>query len=144
MNDAGASAQAHAVTSGSDALLGMAALGKTAFALLLVVGLIVLCAWLVRRLTPGQANAGQHLKVIASRAVGAKERVVIVELEDTWLVLGVGNGQVSKLHERPAPPAPPSANRDETETEAGGFAARFAQALKHNARTRFGGKDNAP
>ena len=106
MNDAGASAQAHAVTSGSDALLGMAALGKTAFALLLVVGLIVLCAWLVRRLTPGQANAGQHLKVIASRAVGAKERVVIVELEDTWLVLGVGNGQVGKLHERPAPPAP--------------------------------------
>lgn len=113
-----------------DTLLGLAALGKTAFALLLVVGLIVLFAWLMRRLTPGHAGAGQHLRIVASRALGPKERVVIVELEDTWLVLGVAGGQVTKLDQRAAPATPPA----DAQAHAGGFAARFAQALKHTAR----------
>lgn len=131
-----ATASAPAIPHGGDTLLGLAALGKTAFALLLVVGLIVLFAWLMRRLTPGHAGAGQHLRIVASRALGPKERVVIVELEDTWLVLGVGGGQVTKLDQRAAPATPsatpPAASA--TPAQAGGFAARFAQALKHAAR----------
>lgn len=137
MSDASVSTQA--VSASGDTLLGLAALGKTAFALLLVVGVIVLCAWLIRRLAPGQAGAGQHLKVIASRAVGPKERVVIVALEDTWLVLGVGGGQVTKLDQRPAPATPPPPAADPVAPTS--FAARFAQALKHNSRARLGGKD---
>ncbi|SMO49758.1 flagellar protein FliO/FliZ [Alcanivorax sp. DSM 26295] len=124
-----------AVQAGGDAMLGMAAFGKTALVLVAMVGLILLCGWLLKRFGPGQTAAGQTLKVVASRAVGAKERVVVLELEDTWLVLGVGGGKVTKLHERPAPerpPAPEPAPTSQAVNPEDGFAGRFAQALKAN------------
>ncbi len=124
-----------AVQAGGDAMLGMAAFGKTALVLVAMVGLILLCGWLLKRFGPGQMAAGQTLKLVASRAVGAKERVVVLELEDTWLVLGVGGGKVTKLHERPAPerpPAPDPAPTGQAVNPQDGFASRFAQALKAN------------
>ncbi|WP_370202945.1 flagellar biosynthetic protein FliO [Alloalcanivorax venustensis] len=126
-----------AVQAGGDAMLGMAAFGKTALVLVAMVGLILLCGWLLKRFGPGQTAAGQTLKVVASRAVGAKERVVVLELEDTWLVLGVGGGKVTKLHERPAPerpPAPEPVPTSQAVNPEDGFAGRFAQALKANLR----------
>jgi flagellar protein FliO/FliZ len=33
--------------------------------------------------------------------VGPRERVVIVEVEDTWLVVGVAPGRVNALHQMP-------------------------------------------
>ncbi|MBD3895220.1 flagellar biosynthetic protein FliO [Halomonas sp. ML-15] len=115
----------------SDALLGMATLGKTAAALALVVAIIFLCSYLVKRLHPQGRVHGQHLKVVGSTAVGNRERVVIVDVEGTWLVLGVGGGQVTKLHECVAPveSTPPPA----VHPEGSSFATRFASALKHNA-----------
>ena len=139
-----ANAGIEAVQAGGDAMLGMAAFGKTALVLAVMVGLIVLCGWLLKRFGPGQVGgAGQTLNVVASRAVGAKERVVVVELEDTWLVLGVGGGQVTKLHERPAPQR--SAETKTASAHQGvnphdSFARRFAQALKNNVRGGGAGK----
>ncbi|SDL73148.1 flagellar protein FliO/FliZ [Franzmannia pantelleriensis] len=115
----------------SDALLGMAALGKTAAALALVVAVIFLCSYLVKRLHPQGRLQGQHLKVVGSTTVGNRERVVIVDVEGTWLVLGVGGGQVNKLHECAAPvDASPLAPEH---PEGNSFATRFASALKQNA-----------
>ncbi|MBV2132260.1 flagellar biosynthetic protein FliO [Pseudomonas sp. MAP12] len=120
-------------SAGNDALFGLAALGKTGLALLLVIGLILLCSWLLRRLSAGQRLAGQPLKVLGSTALGQRERVVIVEVAGTWLVLGVAPGQISKLHELPAPPTE-SMTDDPGSALAGSFAVRLAQALKHNLR----------
>ncbi|MFD2189671.1 flagellar biosynthetic protein FliO [Pistricoccus aurantiacus] len=114
----------------SDSLLGLAALGKVALSLALIIGLILLVSRLMRRLRPGQANAAKALKVVAGTAVGNRERVVIVEVANTWLVLGVGGGQVNKLHDMPAPEPDPAVT---TGLEGESFAQRFAGALKHNA-----------
>ncbi len=51
------------------------------------------------------------LRVIAGAAVGQRERVVVVEVGSTWLVLGVAPGSVTALHQMPhialdAPAAP--------------------------------------
>ncbi len=69
--------------------------------LALVLAAIVALAWLLRRLGQGAAGHSGMLRVIASASLGQKERVVVVELADTWLVLGVAPGQVSQLHVLP-------------------------------------------
>lgn len=126
-----AASSAPASLSGATDLTGLAAFGKVAFALLVIIAVIFLFTWLVRRLGPGRGASGQHLKIVAAKAVGTKERVVIVEVDGTWLVLGVAGGSVSKLHELPAGKAPPPSP---ISTTSGTFAQRFAAALKQNLR----------
>lgn len=135
MSDTTSSATAsglESLTGSGDALVGMATLGKTAAALALVIAIILVCTALLRRWNPQKRAAGGHLQVIGSAALGSRERVVIVEIEGTWLVLGVGGGQVNKLHELAAPDRPVG-NATASTHEGERFAARFARALKHNA-----------
>lgn len=115
-----------------EAISGMAVLGKTALVLIALVALILLCGWLLRRLSPGQGLNNPALKVIASRAVGPRERVVLMEIEGTWLLLGVGGGNVRKLHQLPAPPT----TSDQPEHGSDNFASRFARALGQNLSGR--------
>lgn len=117
---------------GGEALIGMATLGKTAAALALVVAIIVGCSLLLRRLNGSGRGQGHRPRLVGSTSIGQRERVVIVEVEDTWLVLGVGGGQVSKLHELPVPDTPTPEAPSPIDSD-DGFAARFAQALRHNA-----------
>lgn len=70
--------------------------------LALILGGFVAVAWAVRRYLPGLGGQGV-VKVVGSAAVGARERVVIVEVDDTWLLLGVGGGNVRLLHTLPKP-----------------------------------------
>jgi len=76
---------------------------KMLLALALVLGTIAVMAWGLRRLSPGQVGTAGDLRVVAAVAVGTKERVVLVDVADTRLVLGVTQGQVSKLMEMPRP-----------------------------------------
>ncbi|PHM48285.1 flagellar biosynthetic protein FliO [Xenorhabdus miraniensis] len=68
--------------------------------------LIFFMTWLVRRLGLAPARNKNHrlLNVKASCSLGPKERVVVVEVEDNWLVLGVTSQQINMLHQMPAPP----------------------------------------
>ncbi len=110
--------------SSSEWIGGMALLGQVVFILLLIIGVILGCAWLFRRLSGQTAASPSLLKVVSSTAVGQRERVVIVEVnQDTWLVLGVAQGQVTKLHELPA---------QAITQPASSFSERFQQALKKN------------
>jgi flagellar protein FliO/FliZ len=131
MSAAASSSSLPSSLTGAADVSALAAMGKIAFALLVIVGVIFLCAWLIRRWGPGGGAFGQRIKLIAAKAVGTKERVVIVEVEGTWLVLGVSAGGISKLHELPADkaapaPAGPVGPMGDT------FAQRFAAALKQN------------
>jgi flagellar protein FliO/FliZ len=73
------------------------------FALLIVLGAIGLFAWLMRRFVPGQGGAGGLLKVVGGVMVGPKERLVVVEVGDTWLFLGVAASNVTLVHSMPKP-----------------------------------------
>lgn len=70
--------------------------------LVLILGLFVLAAWLLKRYMP-HVGKGGPVKVLGATMVGPRERVVLVEVENTWLVLGVGGGQVRTLHTLPKP-----------------------------------------
>lgn len=120
---------------GGESISALALLGKTAFALAIVIAVIFLFAWLARRFNLHQGSAAaQHLKVVGNVAVGQRERVVLVEVDKTWLVLGVGGGQVTHLHELPAPDVTPG-DEDST-TPADGFAHRLARSLAKQVSTR--------
>jgi flagellar protein FliO/FliZ len=84
--------------------------------LALVLGLIVAVAWVAKRFAPGAVRGGMPLTIVASQAVGQRERVVVVEVADQWLVIGVAPGRVSPLTTLPkgavpvaAAPLPPFA-----------------------------------
>ncbi|WP_283148561.1 flagellar biosynthetic protein FliO [Silvimonas soli] len=89
-------------------------LAQVVLALVFVLGLIFVSAMLMRRfsLLPGMA-AGNRLRVVSGAMVGPKERVVVVELDNTWLVVGVTPHAVNLLHTQAKPddaraaPVPP-------------------------------------
>lgn len=71
---------------------------QTFAGLLLVLIVIFVIAWLFKRYAIHTGNIPGAIKVIAATAVGQRERVVLVEINDTWLVLGVAPGNISALH----------------------------------------------
>lgn len=82
--------------------------------LALVLALVIGSLWLLKKLVAQRGESAGLLRVVAGTAVGTRERVVIVEVGSTWLVLGVAPGRVSALAEIPrqpgvAPPAGPNA-----------------------------------
>lgn len=77
---------------------GTGSLLQIAFSLLLVLATIIAVAWLLRRMNLAQQGSGSYLKVVGSVAIGQRERVVLVEAGDTWLLVGVGPSQIRTLH----------------------------------------------
>ena len=83
--------------------------------LVLVVLLLVGSLYLLKRFSAPRGAAAGMLRVIAGTAVGTRERVVMVEVGDTWLVLGVAPGSVTPLHQLPRQvltPASETAGKD--------------------------------
>ncbi|MGV2870869.1 flagellar biosynthetic protein FliO [Colwellia sp. E150_009] len=64
--------------------------------LLMVLGLIIICALVLKRFNFTQQNSAQ-LKVIASLSLGAKERIIVVQVGEEQLVLGVSPQKISLL-----------------------------------------------
>ena len=80
-----------------------ASLVRLAFGTAVAVGVLLLGArWFVRY-GGAQSIAGGSLRVVASLAVGQRERAVVVQVGDRQLLLGVAPGRVELLHELGAP-----------------------------------------
>ncbi|OXV28250.1 flagellar biosynthetic protein flip [Escherichia coli] len=90
----------------SSAPVSAAPLLQVSGALIAIIALILAAAWLVKRLGFVPKRTGVNgLKISASASLGARERVVVVDVEDARLVLGVTAGQINLLHKLP-PSAP--------------------------------------
>jgi len=89
--------------------------------LILVVGLILLLGWLVRRYSglPGQNKA---LRVIASLPLSPREKLVLVQAGEQQLLLGVAPGRVNLLQSYDQPLIEPGVAMGE-------FASRLQQAM---------------
>jgi flagellar protein FliO/FliZ len=68
------------------------------FALLVVLAAIFALAWLLKRFGPTQMGPGGAMKVLGGVSVGPRERLVLVEVGETWLIVGVAQGQVNTVH----------------------------------------------
>lgn len=71
-----------------------------------IILLILALTWLVRKLGFSAKLAGKAalLTVKSSCSLGNKERLVVVEIQDEWLILGVTAQSVNLLHRCPADP----------------------------------------
>lgn len=72
-------------------------------ALTAIIVFILLAAWIAKRFGfAPKTGSSKEMRVSASCSVGARERVVIVDVQDARLVLGVTAGQITHLHTLPA------------------------------------------
>ena len=71
---------------------------QAGFALILIVGLLAATARMARKVSGGKGFGQAGLKVIGGVALGPRERIVLVEVGDDWLVIGVVPGQIRTLH----------------------------------------------
>ncbi len=96
-------APAWGASSPPPALSTGAALWQGLLGLLVVLAILMAFFWLMRRFSPGQTGAQGVVKVVGGVMLGTREKLVVVEVGETWLLLGVGGGQVNTLHTLPRP-----------------------------------------
>ena len=94
--------------------------------LLVVVAGIIALMWLMRRLGRFQTGAGGALQVIGGLSMGARERIVLLQVGETQVLVGVAPGRVQTLHVLDKPVSVPQ--RDVAAGES--FAARLHSAMR--------------
>ena len=101
-------------------------LTQLVFGLLLVLGLIFFLAWLLRRVQQaGPAGKGQVIALIGSRALGPRDRLMLVQVGNEQILLGLSPGTITALHVLKEPVQVPSTT-DKTTPE---FAQRLLEIL---------------
>lgn len=74
---------------------------QATLALALIIGLLFGTAWLARKLSGGKGFGQGGMKIVGGVALGPRERIVLVEVGETWLVIGIVPGQIRTLHQLP-------------------------------------------
>ncbi|NUO72388.1 MAG: flagellar biosynthetic protein FliO [Frateuria sp.] len=76
-----------------------------------VIALIFVAGWTSRRLQARSLPGGRRIRCVETFAVGARERVVLLDADGKRLLIGVGQGGLRTLHvyegAAPADAAPP-------------------------------------
>lgn len=101
------------------------------FGLGMVLAALAAFFWFLRRFSPGQSAAQGAVKVVGGVMLGPRERLVVVEVGETWLLLGVGGGQVSTLHTLPRPEG---YTQSVSLNAASGFAEKLKELLSKRQR----------
>ncbi len=98
-----------ASTAAAPAGVGAGNVAQVVFGLAVVLALVAGAAWLLRRFSGVPGSGSGLVRVLGGAAVGQRERVIVVEVGATWLVVGVAPGQVRTLHTMPKTELAPAA-----------------------------------
>ncbi|MDG1580325.1 flagellar biosynthetic protein FliO [Pseudomonas sp. GOM6] len=66
--------------------------------LLVVVALIFALAWLLRRVQQIGPRGNQAIKLVASQALGPRDRLLLVQVGGEQILLGISAGRITPLH----------------------------------------------
>ena len=108
---------------------------QTIFALMFVLALLIGLAWFMKRYGPKVMGGNNKMRVVSSLNLGGRERIVLVEVADQWIVVGASPGRINALATMP---------RQEGElpqlatTQNGPAAANFSEWLKQTIEKRNG------
>jgi flagellar protein FliO/FliZ len=70
---------------------------QTIFALCLVLGLLAGLAWFMKRYGPKAQGGSAHVKLVGALSLGGRERIMVVEVGDQWIVVGASPGRINAL-----------------------------------------------
>ncbi|MBE3023372.1 flagellar biosynthetic protein FliO [Janthinobacterium sp. GW458P] len=108
---------------------------QTIFALVFVLALLIGLAWFMKRYGPKTLGGNNKMRVVSSLNLGGRERIVLVEVADQWIVVGASPGRINALATLP---------RQEGElpqlatAQNGPAAANFSEWLKQTIEKRNG------
>lgn len=92
---------APALPSASSASSSAGSLLQTTLALAFVLALLVGLAWLLKRYGPKSMGGSSAVRLVGSLSVGARERILVVEVGEQWIVVGASPGRMNALATMP-------------------------------------------
>ncbi len=113
---------------GSQVLRAEDYLGQLVFSLGIVLALIFIAAWLLRRFTQLPEGNRQHIKVISAMAVGRQEKLLLVQVGQQQMLIGVTPSKITLLQTLAEPVA--VADNEAHEYSGMPFSKWFNDALK--------------
>jgi len=67
------------------------------FGLIIVLALFFVCIWFMKKMGALPVSSKQNMKVLSGLSLGMREKLVLVQVGEKQLVLGVTPGRVEKL-----------------------------------------------
>ncbi len=94
----GLAAPSMAFASDTRTVVGGSEVLSMVVSMVIVVGAIIALGWLYSRSRLAVSGARDVINVVASRALGTKERLILVEVADQQLLVGMTSTQIQTLH----------------------------------------------
>lgn len=110
-------------------VMGSGFVTQSVTGLLIVLVSIVGLAWMMKRFGRLQSSAKGALQIIDGMALSTRERLVLVQVGDTQILLGVAPGRVEAVHVLDTPVV-----TEVREEMTGSFATRLKEALVKEQR----------
>jgi len=108
---------------------------QTILALVLVLALLAGLAWAAKRYGPRVAGNSANLRMVGALNIGGRERIMVVEVGDQWIVVGASPGRVNALATMPKGNAAASATLAGHGPSANSFSDWLKQTIdKRNAK----------
>lgn len=105
--------------------VGGAEILNLGLSMLIIIGAIIVVGWLYSRMKFVGNGASSVINVVASRPLGPKERLLLIEVAEQQLLVGITASQVQTLHVFDQPVVPGHAA-----IQTSGFAHRLRSALR--------------
>lgn len=108
---------------------------QTILALIFVLALLVGLAWFMKRYGPKVSGGNTNMRVLGSLNLGGRERVVLIEVADQWIVVGASPGRINALATLPRQDHDPLPGLQQHNSLA---ATNFSEWLKQTIEKRNG------
>jgi len=106
------------------------ALIETLLGLLLVLAIIAFLAWLLRKTGQFQTSANSEMHIVASLALGPRERAILLQVGKEQILVGVTPQQVQKLHVLEEP-----INTANKQSNSSSFADKLQQMMQQKGKS---------
>lgn len=111
--------------------------GQIVLSLVLVLLIIFISAWLLRRYGRFPGVAEGNLKVLGALSVGQRERILLLQVGEEQILVGVTTSRISRLHQLEVP-----VEVKDNIPISGQFSQRLQEALKPKENKQQAREDN--